>query len=104
MPYGSAASVAAAIRQGDLSCAEAVGAHLDRIDEVNPLLNAVVARDDDRALNEARQADDRFAAGKEVGPFHGVPITIKDSIDTEGLITTGGTEGLRDHRLSVTPP
>jgi amidase len=75
---------------------EVVESCLDRIGAVNPRINAVVAFADD-ALDRAREADARAAAGREsLPPLHGVPFTIKDSIDTAGLVTTAGTMGWRD--------
>jgi len=52
----------------------------------------------DRALAEAKAADEALAKGKSKGPLHGVPMTIKDSIETEGVISTGGTQG-RSHYI-----
>lgn len=98
MPYESAVELAARVRRCEVSCVELVQAHLDRIDEVNPVLNAVVARDDERSLAVAARADAALAVGEEIGPLHGVPITLKDSIETADLPTTAGTEGWRDHR------
>jgi amidase len=83
------------IRGGEVSSVEAVEACLERIHEVNPRLNAVVAFAPD-ALDRARAADRRRAAGTLDGPLHGVPFTIKDSHDTAGLVTTAGTIGWRD--------
>ena len=94
--YSSAKSIARAIQSKDLSAAEAVEVHLRRIDEVNPKLNAVVMLAGDRAMAEARRADEALARGESLGAFHGVPITIKDSHDTEGIISTGGTLGRKD--------
>ena len=84
-------ALAASLRRGDVSSETVVGAFLDRIAEVNPKLNAVVQLRAEAALEEARAAD-RVPAG-ERGPLHGVPMTIKDSLDTAGLVTTGGTKG-----------
>jgi amidase len=84
-------ALAASLRRGELSSEAVVGAFLDRIAEVNPRLNAVVQLRADAAREEARAAD-RVPAG-ERGPLHGVPTTIKDSLDTAGLVTTGGTKG-----------
>ena len=95
--YSSAKSIARAIREKRASAVETAQAHLDRIAEVNPALNAVVALASERALREARAADDAVAAGAELGPLHGVPFTLKDSIDTEGVVTTGGTLGRKGH-------
>ena len=94
--YSSATAIAEAIRERRVSAVEVVEAHLARIDAVNGALNAVVQLAADRALDEARQADDALARGESSGPLHGVPITIKDSHDTEGIISTGGTLGRKD--------
>ncbi len=94
--YSSAKSIAQAIRDKEVSAVEVVQAHLDRIAEVNPSLNAVVCLCADRALDEAREADTALARGESAGPLHGVPMTLKDSLDTEGLVSTGGTTGRRE--------
>ena len=93
--YQSAKSIAQSIRDGDVSAVEVVQAHLERIDEVNDRLNAVVKLCADWALDEAREADAALARGESKGPLHGVPMTLKDSLDTEGVVTTGGTLGRR---------
>ena len=67
-----------------------------RIDAVNPKINAVVAQCRERALAEAAEADALLAAGKPKGPLHGVPFTVKDSFDTAGVVSTGGTLGRKD--------
>ncbi|MCY4654728.1 MAG: amidase [Dehalococcoidia bacterium] len=92
----SAKTIAQAIRDGQVSAYEVVRAHLDRIAEVNPSLNAVVRLCAERALDEAREADAALSRGDDVGPLHGVPMTLKDSLDTEGVVSTGGTAGRRD--------
>ena len=94
--YSSATSIAQSIRDKQVSSVEVVQAHLDRIAEVNPSLNAVVQLCADRALEEAAEADAALARGDATGPLHGVPMTLKDSLDTEGVVTTGGTTGRRD--------
>ena len=91
--YASAKTIAQAIRGKEVSAVEVVEAHLQRIDEVNPKLNAVVHLAADRALSEAREADAATARGESKGPLHGVPMTVKDSHDAEGLVSTGGTKG-----------
>ncbi|HCV26892.1 MAG TPA: amidase [Dehalococcoidia bacterium] len=92
----SARQIAKAIRDREVSSEEIARAALKRIDEVNPKLNAVVALAADRALDEARQRDVETARGEFKGLLHGVPITLKDSHDTEGIVTTGGTTGRRE--------
>ena len=71
------------IRAREVSSLEVVDAHLLRIAEVNPRLNAVVQIADD-ARERARAADDALARGDDVGALHGVPFTVKDWIETEG--------------------
>ena len=95
--YASAASIAAAIRAGEVSAREAVDAHLSRIDDVNGALNAVVQLCAERAREEAEAADAAVARGDELGALHGVPITLKDSHDTAGVVSTGGTLGRKDY-------
>ena len=93
--YSSAKSIAQSIQDRDVSAVEVVQVHLDRIEEVNDRLNAVVRLCADRALEEAREADAALARGESKGPLHGVPMTLKDSLDTEGVVTTGATLGRR---------
>ena len=87
--------MARAIAAREISSVEAVKACLGRIDEVNPRINALVRLADD-ALELARRADAALARGEAPGPLHGVPFTIKDSLDTAGVVTTAGTVGWRD--------
>ncbi len=91
--YSSVRALAAALRRKQVSAEELVRAFLARIDQVNPQLNAFVQSAAERALAEARAADRALAAGGELPPLHGVPMTIKDSFDTAGVISTGGTKG-----------
>lgn len=89
----SATRLAELIRERKVSATEAVQAYLKQIGKVNPVVNAVVTLCGERALMEARLADDRLSKGEIAGPLHGVPMTIKDSLDTAGVRTTGGTLG-----------
>ena len=91
--FKSAVEMAALVRAKKISAEELVRAHLDRIHQVNPALNAVCKLDSEGALQAARAADAALMRGEPVGPLHGVPMTIKDSFDTKGLISTGGTSG-----------
>ena len=91
--YSSVRSLAGAISAGRVTSAEVVDNCLARIDAVNPALNAVVQLRADAARDEAREADLAVAAGEPLGPLHGVPMTIKDSLDTVDLVTTGGSQG-----------
>jgi amidase len=95
--FKSARDLAATIKRGELSAYEVVEAHLNQIERVNPQVNAIVSLVKDRALEEARAADKRFAAGEEVGPLHGLPIAFKDTHATAGIRTTSGSTVLRDN-------
>ena len=94
--YWSACRIAAEIRAGNLSSREIVDACLERIEQVNPKINAVVQLVTGRARKEADELDRLAASGRFIGPLHGVPITIKDSLDSEGIVSTGGTMGRKD--------
>jgi len=91
--FSSAVAIRDAIASGALSSEEITRVFLDRIEAVNPALNAVVQLDAEGALERARQADMARARGESFGPLHGVPMTIKDSLDTAGIVSTGGTKG-----------
>ena len=82
------------IREGSLSSRELVAAHLARIAQVNPTLNAAVEVQAERALLDAGETDRKVAAGDALGPLHGVPFTIKDSIEQAGARCTAGATGL----------
>jgi amidase len=88
----SALSLGRAIRARKVSSAEIVAAYLQRIDQVNPAINAVVQRVDERALAEAAAADAALARGESGGPFHGVPFTVKDIFDVAGVVSAAGLE------------
>lgn len=94
--YMSATKVAALIRAKKISSVELVKLCYQRIDEVNPKINAVVFMCRERALAEAAECDAMLAKGRTKGPLHGVPMTIKDSFDTSGVVSTGGTLGRKE--------
>jgi aspartyl-tRNA(Asn)/glutamyl-tRNA(Gln) amidotransferase subunit A len=81
-----ATRLAELIANRELSPVEVMQAHLDRIAEVNPRLNAIVTLADN-ALDAARRAEAAVKPGAKLGPLHGVPFTVKDSLDTEGVLT-----------------
>jgi amidase len=89
----SAGELANAIRTKQLSSRIVVEAHLEQIARVNPKLNAIVQLTADSARKEADEADAALGRGEIRGPLHGVPITIKDTLETIGVICTGGTKG-----------
>jgi fatty acid amide hydrolase len=99
-----AGELAAAIARGEVSAAEAVDAHIARIEAVNPRLNAAVVKRYDEARAEARAADERSARGEPLGPLHGVPITIKESLDLAGTPSTYGVSSLAKKRAERDDP
>ena len=96
----SATSMAKAVLTKQVSSVDLVEACLRQIAAVNPKLNAVVQTCAELALQQAKSADAAIQRGERVGVLHGVPMTIKDSFDTAGIISTGGTEG----RATFIPP
>ena len=94
LPFRSATELAAAVRAGEISSTELVDCYLGRIEELNPALGAVVTVDADRARREATAADRHLAGGAAAGPLHGLPVTVKDCLETAGLRTTCGAPEL----------
>ena len=81
-----AVELADLIRDHQVSSREVVQAHLDRIEAVNPALNAIVRLLADEALAAADAADREVADGNGLGPLHGVPFTVKENIDVAGTL------------------
>ena len=94
--YSTAIETASAIAKGDVSSRELLEAALARVEQFDSSINAVVALDAERALDAADAADAAVANNQRLGPLHGVPITIKDSFQTEGLVTTSGAPQLSE--------
>jgi amidase len=92
----TASEMARRLRAGDLSAREVMQAHLDRIADRNPRLNAIVTLDAERAIDAARRADEALAHGAAVGPLHGLPVAHKDLALTRGMRTTFGSPLFRD--------
>lgn len=85
-----ATKLAELIRTGEISPVEVMQAHLDRIEAVDPAINAIVTVAEG-SLDAAKAAEAAVMAGEELGPLHGVPFTVKDSIDTAGVLTQRGS-------------
>jgi len=96
-PFASATDIAAAIQDRIVSSRELLELYLDRVERFNPALNAIVTLDANRARSEADAADAAIARGDQLGPLHGVPITIKDAIETAGMRTTSGAKMLAEY-------
>ena len=95
--FSSTTQLAYAIRSGHLSAREVLDAHLAQIATHNPVLNAVVTLDAERASERAREADEALARGEKWGPLHGVPFTLKDAHATARVRTTTGFPPLADY-------
>lgn len=89
--FASASWLVDAVGKRRVSALEVIDAHIGRIERVNPVLNAFVTTDFDRARHEARRADERLARGEPPRPLEGVPVSIKDAINTAGLRTVAGS-------------
>ena len=89
--YADATELADRIRTKDLSPVEVMSAHLERIEAVNPKLNAIVTLADD-AMDRARDAEAAVMGGDTLGPLHGVPFTLKDCVDNKGVRITRGSK------------
>ena len=96
--------LATGIRQRHVSATEVLEAYLAQIARHNPGLNAIVTLDEERARRRAQDADDALARGNVWGPLHGVPITIKDSIETADLRTTSSFPPLADYVPATDAP
>ena len=95
--FQSATALAQAIRDGQITARAALEHFLDRVDRLNGPLNAVIVEDRDGARARADAADAARAAGADLGPLHGVPMTIKESYQFPGTPTTFGIPELRDN-------
>ncbi|MBO1076364.1 amidase [Roseomonas marmotae] len=94
----TAAELSAAIRARHLSCREVMSAHLDRIEQLNPAVNAIIAlRDRDVLLAEAEERDAQLGRGEVMGWMHGLPHAVKDLADVRGLPTSKGSPLLAGH-------
>jgi amidase len=94
--FWSAKRLAAHLRRRKIGCLELLDYHLARVERHNPALNAIVVTDVERARKRAKAADRALAKGDTWGPLHGVPMTVKESYDVEGLPTTWGSPEFKD--------
>ncbi|MEQ9153380.1 MAG: amidase family protein, partial [Parvibaculum sp.] len=95
--FRSASDLGRIMRRRELSSVELTGHYISRIEKFDGKTNAVVARDFDRAMSLAKAADDAFARDEILGPLHGLPFTIKDAYEVEGIVSTGGNPAWKDH-------
>lgn len=95
--FATATELVAALTAKDLSSRELLDHYLARVERCNPALNAVVVLDVERARADAARADAAIARGERLGPLHGLPMTVKESWEAEGMRTTCGAPELADH-------
>jgi len=86
----TASEIASAVRSKMMSASEVASAHLERLDDVNPKINAVVQDCREDALQAAKRVDEAIARGEDPGALCGVPVTIKVNVDQKGYATTNG--------------
>jgi len=97
LAFYSALELVVAIRNREISSRELLDHYLKRIEQYNPKINALVTLDIERAKKRADEADAALARGEQWGPLHGLPMTIKDTIETAGVRTTAGAPIHADH-------
>ena len=97
----TAVDLASRIRRRQLSAREVMAAHIARIERVNPKINAIVTLVAERALAEAKKADEWQARGRPLGVLHGLPVAHKDLFNTAGIRTTFGSPLFRDNVPTV---
>ncbi len=97
LPFASAAEQARRFRSGEATPLELVRSYLERIERLNPHLNAFVTVCTDDALREAERATEALQAGRARSPLHGIPFGVKDQMLVEGVRVTGGSRLLADH-------
>src|SRR5690242_11474231 len=83
--------IADQLRTRKMSPVELTQEFLRRIEKLNPVLNAFITVTSESALAEARQAEQEIQRGNYLGPLHGIPIALKDLIDTAGVRTTAAS-------------
>ena len=97
LAFSSATDLARLIQQKKISSLELTQYYIERIEQFDEALNAVIVRDFERALDAARLSDESLARGNRLGSLHGVPMTIKEAFDVSGLPTTWGVPEQRNN-------
>ena len=95
--FKSAVEMVSAIKQGQITSVELLNLHLDRIQRYNDDINAVVALNIDDARERAAEADKAIKEGQDWGPLHGLPMTVKDVFEVDGMPATSGDPKLKDY-------
>lgn len=97
IPWMPAHEMATLVQAGELSAREIAQAMVDRVEAVNPLINAIVYWDPEQVVRDAAKLDEAQAKGEAIGSLHGIPYTIKDLTSMEGLPLTNGIKALKDN-------
>ena len=95
--FSTASQLANSIRGGEISATDVLEAHLDQIARHNPQVNCIATLNEEEARRSALEADAALGRGEVWGPLHGVPVTLKDSLETAGLRTTSSHPPLTNH-------
>ncbi|MCH8349307.1 MAG: amidase [Chloroflexi bacterium] len=101
MAFAPATELRRLIQSKEVSIVELVELFYQRIDSINPRLNAYLALCQDQALDQARSAQDAVQRGDSLGPLHGIPISVKDLEMTKGIPTTLGSAVFRDRTPDI---
>ena len=97
LAFAGIQELASLLKKREISAVELAQYYLERIDRLNPQLNAFIAVTADRALASAQAAEEAIAGGNYLGPLQGIPIAVKDLVDVAGIPTTGGSVVLKDN-------
>ena len=97
MIFENAHEILKKLKQKEVSAQEVLESFLKQVEAVNPSINAVVALDAERALEKAKKADKKSASRSKLGSLHGLPMTIKDAFEVEGIVSTGGNPAWQDN-------
>jgi amidase len=97
LAFRSATELARMVRTRAIGCLELLEHYLDRVKRFDPIVNAIVVKDIERARARAIAADDAIGAGNAIGPLHGVPMTVKECFQLTGTPTTYGVVAYRDN-------
>ena len=97
LAFLDAVSLAKKIKQKEISSVEMLNHYVERMEKYNPEINAIIVTQLDKARARAQAADNALAKGEDWGPLHGLPMTVKESFDIEGLPTTWGDPVNKDN-------
>jgi amidase len=103
-PFASARAMLDALEVRQISARELLEQHLARIARYNPTLNAIVTPNEEQARQQAASADTAYERGQWLGPLHGLPLTIKDTIEVAGLRATAGAKELAENISTESGP